>query len=668
MGSKKYSLMFNSFVVAMLLFAINNANADWHWSDDLSTGIVNDYRSSKSWTSLKSTTEKFNAEFAAGNAAYEEEDFSSAALYFAQAANSGHIKAQVNLAALYIAGEGVDEDLDEAIKWLAIASNQGSITASEALAKLYGTQQYLAYKSGDHLRSVTRVNYELNLPAIYAWGKLSANASSANLAELMLSIEASFQLGKIYNLLQEPPNTERAIKWYTIAARMGHKGASLHLGKIHEDMGDYKSAFKYYNQAARPPLNFLSGLPYDPSVAMAGQNNLAYMYYFGKGGVISKPYAHMWAHIAEKTQEDTPYELTITNPFQSIFISLIEREMNAGEVIKAQSMFRECTRQWKQSDCNDADRSRSFSSDIAWKDQFIKTELESSRQALLRLRNAEEKLEIQEAAVLVKQLEDELRALHPDFDQLRTSDAFHDWADAQPAEIRAWVYENPDNIILAGKAIDLYKYEKSLLNEEEIDTSELPESNNNSSITSKLNTALYYFCFLLLVISVALGSIKALTEKSIKNLMLTIAVPLYGATFYFSKNASNTTFFQSFGKCVDLKGRAGRREYFLFFPIAFALHLPLLALFSSILLAETNHTQSLPDIFLFVFGGAYYFLFGISFLATITLQIRRLQDLNKSSWWTLAILIPIIGQLYLLVISSFNGESEKNKYSSDDIL
>ena len=55
-----------------------------------------------------------------------------------------------------------------------------------------------------------------------------------------------------------------------------------------------------------------------------------------------------------------------------------------------------------------------------------------------------------------------LKAKHPDVDDIVGSDTFKEWADEQPKEVYRWVYENPDNVQLAIKALDLYKLEKGI--------------------------------------------------------------------------------------------------------------------------------------------------------------------------------------------------------------
>ena len=67
-----------------------------------------------------------------------------------------------------------------------------------------------------------------------------------------------------------------------------------------------------------------------------------------------------------------------------------------------------------------------------------------------------------EAEILRRDAETTLKERHPDFEDLRGSEEFHEWAKEQPEQIQSWIYENPDNVTLASKAIDLYKLENGI--------------------------------------------------------------------------------------------------------------------------------------------------------------------------------------------------------------
>lgn len=58
--------------------------------------------------------------------------------------------------------------------------------------------------------------------------------------------------------------------------------------------------------------------------------------------------------------------------------------------------------------------------------------------------------------------ENEIRESHPDFDKLRQSDDFHDWAESQPKWVQDALYENADDPASVVRVIDLYKVDKGL--------------------------------------------------------------------------------------------------------------------------------------------------------------------------------------------------------------
>jgi hypothetical protein len=47
--------------------------------------------------------------------------------------------------------------------------------------------------------------------------------------------------------------------------------------------------------------------------------------------------------------------------------------------------------------------------------------------------------------------------MHPDFDKIRDTDAFHDWVEDQPKWVQSALYENDTDAKAAARAIDLYK-------------------------------------------------------------------------------------------------------------------------------------------------------------------------------------------------------------------
>ena len=75
--------------------------------------------------------------------------------------------------------------------------------------------------------------------------------------------------------------------------------------------------------------------------------------------------------------------------------------------------------------------------------------------------------------------EAELMRLHPDFDDIRESDDFHDWATEQPKWVQEALYENDNDARSAARAIDLYKSDRN------ITTKKKSKGNAAEAVTSK---------------------------------------------------------------------------------------------------------------------------------------------------------------------------------------
>lgn len=56
----------------------------------------------------------------------------------------------------------------------------------------------------------------------------------------------------------------------------------------------------------------------------------------------------------------------------------------------------------------------------------------------------------------------ELLKLHPDFDTIRDTDDFHNWAEEQPKWVQDALYENDTDARSAARAIDLYKVDRNI--------------------------------------------------------------------------------------------------------------------------------------------------------------------------------------------------------------
>ena len=78
------------------------------------------------------------------------------------------------------------------------------------------------------------------------------------------------------------------------------------------------------------------------------------------------------------------------------------------------------------------------------------------------LENKYKNIQLQQEQIAKEKAEVELLKLHPDFNDIRAKDDFHEWAEQQDPTIQSWLYENTSNSKLAARAIDLYKMDRGL--------------------------------------------------------------------------------------------------------------------------------------------------------------------------------------------------------------
>ena len=94
-------------------------------------------------------------------------------------------------------------------------------------------------------------------------------------------------------------------------------------------------------------------------------------------------------------------------------------------------------------------------------------------------------IEMREAEMSKRDAEIALRERHPDFEDIRGDDKFHEWAKGQPEDIQRWIYNNPDNVGLASRAIDLYKMENNIAIKKSSRQSQLSRSNAADMVSTK---------------------------------------------------------------------------------------------------------------------------------------------------------------------------------------
>jgi uncharacterized membrane protein YhaH (DUF805 family) len=110
--------------------------------------------------------------------------------------------------------------------------------------------------------------------------------------------------------------------------------------------------------------------------------------------------------------------------------------------------------------------------------------------------------------------------------------------------------------------------------------------------------------------------------------------------------------------CFTLNGRLSREEFWLYSIIPWGI---LSLIISSFDIFRNDYTSHIPWLYEIVLVTSS--LVGLVF--SFSIFVKRLHDLNKSAWWLFLLFIPVIGALYLFIISTFKrGDCEKNGFGN----
>lgn len=118
-------------------------------------------------------------------------------------------------------------------------------------------------------------------------------------------------------------------------------------------------------------------------------------------------------------------------------------------------------------------------------------------------------------------------------------------------------------------------------------------------------------------------------------------------------------FFIALKNSFDFEGRARRKEYwyFVLFDVMLSICFILLDFY---FVQNSRHVM-------FENGPIYNIYRLLIFIPSLSVTVRRLHDIGYSGWNVLLGLIPIIGGIWLLVLTATQGDPCANKYGEDPI-
>ena len=121
-------------------------------------------------------------------------------------------------------------------------------------------------------------------------------------------------------------------------------------------------------------------------------------------------------------------------------------------------------------------------------DVYDVVETVANLQSENKAKHLEEKIKLlqeREQQLIKLDSEKELKANHPDFDEIRNSDEFHEWAKSQPESIQDWIYKNAADPGAASRALDLFKSDMGFSNKEKPSKSSNKKASAANMVSAK---------------------------------------------------------------------------------------------------------------------------------------------------------------------------------------
>ncbi|QAY75883.1 DUF805 domain-containing protein [Sphingosinicella sp. BN140058] len=111
-----------------------------------------------------------------------------------------------------------------------------------------------------------------------------------------------------------------------------------------------------------------------------------------------------------------------------------------------------------------------------------------------------------------------------------------------------------------------------------------------------------------------------------------------------------------FKKFADFNGRSRRKEYWSF------VLLYVVCLVAAIIVEGVLGMSGAVG---GVYGPLSALLILVFFVPALAVSVRRLHDTDRSGWWVLISIIPLIGGLVLLVFTVMEGTRGPNRFGAD---
>jgi uncharacterized membrane protein YhaH (DUF805 family) len=123
-----------------------------------------------------------------------------------------------------------------------------------------------------------------------------------------------------------------------------------------------------------------------------------------------------------------------------------------------------------------------------------------------------------------------------------------------------------------------------------------------------------------------------------------------------------------YSKYVTFSGRAARSEYWWYTLFSFIVSIVIMFVESALGLGQGAVSSGDGGFSAAYSGGILSILWSLgNLLPAIAVGVRRLHDTDRSGWWLLIALIPLIGLIVLLVFFCSKGTTGPNRFGGDPL-
>jgi uncharacterized membrane protein YhaH (DUF805 family) len=119
---------------------------------------------------------------------------------------------------------------------------------------------------------------------------------------------------------------------------------------------------------------------------------------------------------------------------------------------------------------------------------------------------------------------------------------------------------------------------------------------------------------------------------------------------------------------VNFDGRAARSEYWWYILFSILVSIVIMFVEAALGLGQGSVSSGDGGFSAAYAGGPLSIIWSLgNLIPSLAVGIRRLHDTDRSGWWLLIALVPLIGAIVLIVFFATKGTSGANRFGNDPL-